>query len=103
MYADVAVEGSDGEPVLAIPSDAVLDGGETQYAFVAQENDQFVPRRLTLGHRGDDWVEVHAGLSEGERVVTSANFLIDSESRLQAAIAGMGKTETNAAAAAHQH
>ena len=102
MYAEVAVHNTPSS-VLAIPADAVLDGGEVQYAFVVHSDNQFVPRLLTIGNRGDDWIEIVSGLSEGDTVVTSANFLIDSESRLQAAISGMGKTETNSSQPAHQH
>lgn len=102
MYADVLVS-KDASASLAVPADAILDGGETQYAFVVHDGSHFVPRLVTLGRRGDDWVEVISGLSEGDRVVTSANFLIDSESRLQAAIAGMGQTSTDTSQPAHQH
>jgi Cu(I)/Ag(I) efflux system membrane fusion protein len=102
MYADVSVS-KDAAATLAVPADAILDGGETQYAFVVHDGSHFVPRMVTLGVRGNDWVEVVAGLSAGDRVVTSANFLIDSESRLQAAIAGMGQTTPEKAQPAHQH
>jgi Cu(I)/Ag(I) efflux system membrane fusion protein len=89
MYAEVDVEHG-GAPTLIVPSEAVLDGGQTQYAFVAHNNNHFEPRLLKLGHTSDDWDEVLSGLKEGEEVVISANFLIDSESRLKAAVAGMG-------------
>lgn len=102
MYADIAVA-KDAATTLAIPADAILDGGETQYVFVVTEGNNFVPRMVGLGLRGDDWVEVVTGLKAGDRVVTSANFLIDSESRLQAAISGMGQTTTDSAQPAHQH
>ena len=62
--------------------------GETQYLFVAQEGGRFEPRRVKLGARGDGDVEILDGVQEGETVVTTANFLIDSESRLRAAIEG---------------
>ncbi len=102
MYTDVAVA-KDGASTLAVPADAILDGGESQYVFVVTDGSQFVPRLVTLGVRGDDWVEVVSGLSAGSRVVTSANFLIDSESRLQAAISGMGQVTTDTSQPAHQH
>jgi RND family efflux transporter MFP subunit len=89
MYAEVEVEHG-GAPTLIVPSDAVLDGGQTQYAFVVHDKNHFEPRLLKLGHTSDDWAEVLSGLKEGEEVVTSANFLIDSESRLKAAVSGMG-------------
>lgn len=102
MYADVAIA-RDANVTLAVPADAILDGGETQYVFVVHEGSHFVPRKVALGVRGDDWVEVVSGLAEGNAVVTAANFLIDSESRLQAAISGMGKTESDVSQPAHQH
>jgi RND family efflux transporter MFP subunit len=94
MYADVEID-KGGEPVLAVPTEAVMDGGETRYAFVVHDRKHFEPRLLTLGNTTGDWVEVISGLSEGDEVVTSANFLIDSESRLKAAISGMGGTKPN--------
>jgi Cu(I)/Ag(I) efflux system membrane fusion protein len=92
MYADVTIEPSAGNEVLAISRDAVMDGGETQYAFVVHDGKHFEPRLLKLGRASDNYVEVLSGLKEGEQVVTSANFLIDSESRLKAAVSGMGGT-----------
>jgi multidrug efflux pump subunit AcrA (membrane-fusion protein) len=89
MYADVTVERG-GAPMLAVPADAVMDGGETRYVFVVHGATHFEPRLVTTGRRTDDWIEIVEGVREGETVVTSANFLIDSESRLQAAITGMG-------------
>jgi Cu(I)/Ag(I) efflux system membrane fusion protein len=100
MYAEIdLVEG--GPEVVAIPFEAVMDGGETQYAFVVRDRTSFEPRLITTGRRSDDWVEVLSGLDVGEEVVTSANFLIDSESRLRAAIAGMGGSGSSAAGHSH--
>lgn len=95
MYAEVDLAGQ-GSGVLAVPADAVMDGGDRQYAFVVHDGTHFEPRLLKLGRSSDDYFEVLSGLSEGEQVVTSANFLIDSESRLKAAIAGMGGTQPDA-------
>jgi Cu(I)/Ag(I) efflux system membrane fusion protein len=91
MYAEVELQ-SGGETALAVPRDAVMDGGEIAYAFVVSNGSQFEPRKIELGRSSGDWVEVLSGLRENEIIVTSANFLIDSESRLQAAISGMGST-----------
>jgi Cu(I)/Ag(I) efflux system membrane fusion protein len=88
LYAEIDVSGGEQE-VLTIPADAVMDEGARQYAFVVHDGTHFEPRLLSLGHRSDDYAEVLSGLSEGEQVVTSANFLIDSESRLKAAMSGM--------------
>ena len=89
MYAEVAVDRGGGK-TLVVPADAVLDGGNEQYAFVVHDGKHFEPRLLKIGGTSDDWIEVLSGLKEGEEVVTSANFLIDSESRLKAAVTGMG-------------
>ena len=88
MFAEVELERG-SEPVLAVPSEAVMDGGEMQYAFVVHDGRHFIPHRVAIGRASDDWIEVLSGLQEGDEVVTSANFLIDSESRLKAAVAGM--------------
>lgn len=102
MYAEVAVDKGAASAV-AVPADAVLDGGKMRYVFVVHDGTHFVPRMVQVGTRGDDWVEIISGVNEGETVVTSASFLIDSESRLQAAISGMGKTDSAVSQPAHQH
>ncbi len=89
MYAEIDVD-RPTIATLAIPADAVMDGGNLQYAFVVHNGTHFEPRLLKVGRHANDWIEILSGLTEGEQVVTSANFLIDSESRLKAAIAGMG-------------
>jgi len=93
MYSEIELEGS-GKSVLAVPVDAVMDDGNRQYVFVVHEGGRFEPRLVKIGQKSDDFAEVLSGLTQGELVVTSANFLIDSESRLKAAIAGMGGTES---------
>lgn len=72
---------------LAIPSSALLDSGQQQWVLLALSPGVYQPRQVQLGERNQAWIEVVAGLSEGEQVVTHATFLIDSESRLQAALA----------------
>jgi len=71
---------------LAIPADAVLYTGERKVVFLTDGKGAFEPREVRLGKTGEDWVEVLSGLQEGDRVVTSANFLIDSESQFRAAL-----------------
>jgi len=71
---------------LAVPRAAVLDAGERRLVFVVSGDAHFAPREVTLGPLAGDFYAVDAGLTAGEEVVTSANFLIDSESRLQAAV-----------------
>jgi len=73
--------------MLAVPEDAVLDTGEHRIVFVVTGDGRFEPRAVTLGRHAEGFYEVQAGLAAGEEVVTSANFLIDSESRFRAAIA----------------
>lgn len=76
-----------------MPGEAVVDTGEVQYVFVARKGGRFEPRRVRLGWRSEDKVHVLDGVSEGENVVTTANFLVDSESRLRAAIEGFAAAE----------
>lgn len=83
---------------LIAPAEALVDTGETQYLFVAKDGGHFEPRMVKVGARIKDRVEILSGVSEGETVVTTGNFLIDSESRLRAAIEG----QTSGAAAADQ-
>lgn len=89
MFVDVFLEVPLGEK-LAIPESALLDTGSTQLVFVAKGNGHIEPRAIRIGYEADGYYEVLSGLSKGERVVSSANFLIDSESRLRAAIQGFG-------------
>ena len=75
-------------PVLTIPESAVMDTGRRQAVFVDKGEGRFEPREVKLGQRGGGYVEVREGISEGEPVVISANFLIDAESNLKAALKG---------------
>ncbi|MBI3770126.1 MAG: efflux RND transporter periplasmic adaptor subunit [Deltaproteobacteria bacterium] len=77
---------------LAVPREAVLDTGETQIVFVVKGAGTFEPRSVTLGRAAQGYYEVLGGLSAGEDVVTSANFLIDSESRFRSALAAFKKS-----------
>jgi Cu(I)/Ag(I) efflux system membrane fusion protein len=87
MYADVVFKvGADAVPVVAVPDDAVLDDGAQQVVLVAKGDGRFEPRHVRLGRRGGGYREVLDGVAEGEEIVTSANFLIDAESNLRAAL-----------------
>ena len=88
MFADVQLNINYGDK-LVVPKEAVLDSGAEQVVFVAHENGMFEPRRISVGPQMDGRVVVLAGLKPGETIVTSGNFLIDSESRLKNAMAGM--------------
>ena len=89
MYGDVEIHVPLGER-LVVPKSAVLDSGRRQIAFVASGGGELTPRDVKVGDRGEDWIEVKEGLAAGDRVVTSANFLVDSESQLQGAESMMG-------------
>ena len=89
MYANVEIDAATGgEPVLSVPNSAVLDSGTRQAVLVAGDEGRFEPRPVKLGIYGDDWVQVLDGIKPGERVVVGANFLIDAESNLRAALQG---------------
>lgn len=88
MYANVGLHIPLGTR-LVIPREAVLDSGERQIIFIHHGGGTLEWRTVKLGVRAENWVEVLEGVQEGDRVVTSANFLIDSESRLKAAVGGM--------------
>lgn len=89
MYGDVTLDLGD-QNAIVVPADALVDTGEIQYVFVSKGAGRFEPRRVRAGWSGGGRVAVLEGLAEGERVVTTANFLLDSESRLRAAIEGFG-------------
>jgi Cu(I)/Ag(I) efflux system membrane fusion protein len=91
MYVDAEIDTGSPQAVLAIPESAVLDAGSRQAVFVAKGEGRFEPRDVKLGHRGGGYVEVRKGLAEGEPVVVSANFLIDAESNLKAALKGFSE------------
>jgi Cu(I)/Ag(I) efflux system membrane fusion protein len=88
MFAEVQLDISYGTQVF-VPQEAVLDSGTEQIVFVALADGYFEPRKVQVGPRLEDRVVILSGLKPGEKIVTSGNFLIDSESRLKNAMAGM--------------
>ncbi len=88
MYVNVSLEEDLGE-IISVPEEAVFYTGTQNLVFVDKGNGIFEPRTLTLGQRSGGFLEVKDGLKEGERVVANGNFLLDSESRLKAALTGM--------------
>jgi Cu(I)/Ag(I) efflux system membrane fusion protein len=86
MFGEVVLKGLPHDGV-TVPIDAVIDSGTTHVVFVAVGNGKFRPRLVRLGDSDDTQVEVVSGLAVGEKVVTRANFLVDSESRLRASLA----------------
>ena len=88
MFAQAELKSASNNAVLSIPASAVIDSGTRQIVFVDREEGRFAPREIRTGQQAGDYVEIIDGLGEGERVVVSANFLIDAESNLKAAISG---------------
>jgi Cu(I)/Ag(I) efflux system membrane fusion protein len=87
MYATVEIAAPvETATVLAVPDSAVLDTGTKQTVLVDRGEGRFEPRAVKLGPRADGYVAVLEGLRDGEKVVTGANFLIDAESNLRAAL-----------------
>ncbi|MEK7315601.1 MAG: efflux RND transporter periplasmic adaptor subunit [Candidatus Eisenbacteria bacterium] len=101
MYGRAIVH-AEVRPELVVPAEAVVNAGEHDYAFLARAGGRFEPRMISVGRGDGEWIPVLRGLAEGDTVVASASFLIDSESRLRAAITGMGRT-AGAASAGHDH
>ncbi len=96
MYANVALEASlGGTPVLALPASAVIDGGAQQIVLIERGKGAFEPRPVKLGAKADGFYEVREGLAGDERVVVSANFLIDAESNLRAALKAFAPADGN--------
>jgi RND family efflux transporter MFP subunit len=109
MYASVELGAPEGAGrVLTVPTSAVIRSGDREVVLVQVGEGRFEPRSVKLGAEGDDHVQVREGVAEGEKVVVSANFLIDAESNLRAALASFtppadAAPVNGAPAAAHEH
>ena len=88
MFADVTLHAR-SRTVLQVPDDAILESGTRNVVFVSEGEGTLVPREVVVGDHGAGVVEIRSGLKEGDVVVRGANFLVDSESRLKAAISAM--------------
>jgi len=86
MYAEVEIEAGAGNPVVAVPNSSIIDTGDRQIVFLDKGEGRFEPLDVSLGVRGDDMTEITKGIATGDRVVVSANFLLDAESNLNAAL-----------------
>jgi Cu(I)/Ag(I) efflux system membrane fusion protein len=86
MYADVEIATGSPNPVLAVPDSAVIDTGTRQVVLLDKGEGRFEPREVNVGSRGNGFTEIREGLADGDRVVVTANFLIDAESNLKAAL-----------------
>jgi Cu(I)/Ag(I) efflux system membrane fusion protein len=103
MFGDVVLKGQ-GRKGIIVPLDAVLDAGTSKVAFVSLGDGKFEPREVTTGTTVGEKVEILSGLKIGEQVVVRANFLVDSESRLKAALAHLSsKGAANPAPSEHKH
>ncbi|WP_245294190.1 efflux RND transporter periplasmic adaptor subunit [Rhizobium etli] len=89
MYADVEIEAGAPNPVVAVPNSAIVDTGDRQVVFIDRGDGKFEPKDVTLGVRGDDSTEIRQGVAAGDKVVVSANFLLDAESNLNSALSAM--------------
>ncbi|MDP2904980.1 MAG: efflux RND transporter periplasmic adaptor subunit, partial [Candidatus Omnitrophota bacterium] len=89
MFVDVEIS-SDFGTHLAVPKEAVMDSGLRKIVFISFGDGRLQPVEVKTGVSSDEYVQVLEGLKEGDLVVTSGNFLIDSESKLKAALEGVG-------------
>ncbi len=96
MFTNISMSVSVGRQVL-VPQDAVMDTGTEQYVFIDKGDGYVQPRKVKVSAEASEKVGIEQGLKAGERVVTGANFVVDSESRLKGAFAGMGSPSQSAA------
>jgi len=97
MFAQVELPVGTKGQVVTVPTSAVIDSGARQIVLIQQGEGRFEPREIKLGGRSDNHVEVLEGVKDGEQVVVAANFLIDAESNLKAAVGGFGHAAHGAA------
>ena len=100
MFAQVELPVAAKGPVVTIPTSAVIDSGTRRIVLIQAGEGRFEPREVKLGARSDTYVEVIDGVKDGEPVVVAANFLIDAESNLKAAVGGFGHASHGSGAAA---
>jgi Cu(I)/Ag(I) efflux system membrane fusion protein len=91
MYVDAEIDTGSPKPVVSVPESSVMDTGSRQAVMVDKGEGRFEPREVKVGRRGGGFVEIRSGLEDGEPVVVSANFLIDAESNLKAALKGFAE------------
>ena len=89
MFGQVVFHARPHEGV-RVPADSIIDAGERKVVFVTSGDGQFEPREVKTGATAGDLVEILSGVRAGEQVVVRANFLLDSESQLKAALAAPG-------------
>ncbi|PSH62928.1 efflux transporter periplasmic adaptor subunit [Phyllobacterium brassicacearum] len=89
MYVEAEIATGSEQPVTSVPASAVLDSGMRQIVLIDKGEGRFEPRVVTVGRRNTDYVEIREGITPGDDVVVAANFLIDAESNLKAALRGL--------------
>lgn len=89
MFADVEIENEGRQKVVAVPESAIIDSGKQQVVIIDKGDGRFQPREVKIGRRGSGYAEIESGVVRGDLIVTEANFLIDSESNLKAALRGL--------------
>jgi Cu/Ag efflux protein CusF len=90
MFAQVELPVAGKGSVVTVPVSAVIDSGTRRIVLIQAGEGRFEPREVKLGARSDNYIEVTEGVKDGEAVVVAANFLIDAESNLKAAVGGFG-------------
>jgi RND family efflux transporter MFP subunit len=100
MFATVRLIAPPMRDVLAVPDQAVIRSGQRNLVVVALGEGRFASREVRIGVQAGDFIQILSGLSEGQRIVTSSQFLIDSESNLRAAVAALAPADTSVAEAA---
>jgi Cu(I)/Ag(I) efflux system membrane fusion protein len=86
MYANVVIYAGAVDNVLSVPREAVIRSGNQQRLIIKTAEGRYQPRQVVTGLESGDWIEIRSGVQAGERVVTSAQFLIDSEAGLKASL-----------------
>ena len=102
MFARVGILGDNTEPVVHVPREALIRGGKTDRVVIALGDGRFRSRPVEVGIESGDRVAIRKGLGAGERVVTSGQFLIDSESNIETALGRMSGTAATAETGAHE-
>jgi len=93
MYVDVEVGTGTPDPVVAVPDSAMIDSGNRQIVIIDKGDGRFEPRAVKIGTRGEGYTEIRDGIAVGEKAVVAANFLIDAESNLKAALRSLTSPE----------
>jgi Cu(I)/Ag(I) efflux system membrane fusion protein len=95
MFADIMIHASARSDVIVVPSEAIIRSGLREQVFVVRGAGKFEPREVEISVRSGALTEIRSGISPGEEVVVSAQFLIDSESSLREAAAKMRETNND--------